>query len=78
MSIHDKHIELLTRANGPGSVASHNAAIHYLEAWRDGVRDALSWNDIDRGMFLMAAERHFLDLGVEWPMCGGLRLDWSE
>lgn len=77
MNIHDRQIELLKRVNSARTEREHNDARDHLHAWRQGVGDALEWSDSRRGRFLMEADEHYLNQGVERDMCAGVWLDWE-
>ena len=78
-TLHEAHMACVRAVNTAPNEAIHRSAEDYLIAWRDGVAEALAWDDADRGAFLMAADNHYLDQPehAERPMCGGVWLDWT-
>jgi hypothetical protein len=71
MTLRAKHIELVEKVNNAKSEREHCAYQHRLDAWREGVLDA------GVNLSLMAADQHYLDQGIDRPMCCGVFLDWK-
>ena len=71
MNLHLKHIELVEAVNNAKTELEHALAEHHLNGWRDGV------NDCGRRVNLMDADLHYMDKGVDRPMCCGVFLDWK-
>lgn len=71
MDLHAMHIELVEAVNNARNEAEHSTREIYLRGWRDGV-EALGMK-VD----LFAADRHYLDQGIDRPMCCGVWLDWK-
>jgi len=70
-SIHDQHIRLVRAVNEAPDAVSHQQADHYLTGWRDGVRAAGIVLD------LLGMDLHYMNAGVNRPMCCGIWLDWT-
>lgn len=72
---------LLDAVNSATTQRAHNEALVYLYAWRDGVADALGWDDAARGRMIIAGDWHYLEprgpVDGLHPMCGGVWLDWA-
>jgi hypothetical protein len=70
MTLLEKHIELLEAVNNAKTSKQYGLAYHRLI----GFRDALAAMSINQ---LMACDLHYLDQGIERPMCFGVFLDWE-
>ena len=70
--IHTEHIRRIDRVNQSLTVDDHRMRERALNAWRQGVEDAGGKIDY------MAADLHYLDQGIDRPMCCGVWLDWEE
>jgi hypothetical protein len=71
MSIRDKHIEMVEAVNAAQTIRQHRDSELLLEGWREGVRATGIHLD------LLAADSHYLDAGINRPMCCGVWLDWT-
>lgn len=71
MSLREKHIQLVESVNNSTTEAEHHDAQLRLGWWREGVMDA------DVNLSLMAADMHYLNQGIDRPMCCGVWLDWT-
>jgi hypothetical protein len=71
MDIRARHIELVEQVNNAKDEREHSARQFYLDGWRDGLFSA------GVNLSLMAADQHYLDQGVDRPMCCGVFLDWQ-
>ena len=69
--LHEKHIRLVGQVNKSTTEADHAKRYRELRIWREGVEDA------GRKLDLMACDRHYIDKGIDRPMCCGVWLDWS-
>ena len=67
----DKHIELVESVNNSRTIAEHESAKQRLR----GFRDALDHME-PRPMHLVKCDHHYLDQGIDRPMCCGVWLDW--
>jgi hypothetical protein len=38
---------------------------------------AMGWSDADIGNLIMDGDRHYLSIGIDRPMVGGVFLDWQ-
>jgi hypothetical protein len=70
MTLLDKHIELLEAVNNAKTNKQYDLAYHKLI----GFRDALTAMNINQ---LIACDLHYLDQGIDRPMCCGVFLDWE-
>ncbi len=76
--LQDRYIELVRACNGARTIEAHRCAGEYARAWLDGVAFALNLDDADVGRIIMAADNHYIEQGIERPMCGGIWLDWTQ
>lgn len=67
----DKHIELVEAVNNARSEEEHRLAHARLDGFRQGL--------LSCGIHpnLIACDLHYLDQGIERPMCAGVFLDWT-
>lgn len=74
-----QHLLRVEAVNSATTEADHRRRDVELCAWRAGVSDALGWDDADRGMLLMEADRYYLNQPehADRPMCGGVWMDWT-
>lgn len=70
MSLHPQHIKLIEAVNDAEDEHTHFERMLYLRAWRDGVEAT------GRKLDLCAADMHYLNQGIDRPMCCGVWLDW--
>lgn len=76
MNLHQKHCKLLDKVNYARTEEEHERAYHLLNAWREGVTDAAA--SVGRQLFsLMDGDHHYMDQGINRPMCCGVWLDWK-
>lgn len=71
MNLREKHIQLVEAVNNASTEQEHRYAKMRLDNWREGVADS------DRVLNYIAADLHYLDQGVDRPMCCGVFLDWK-
>ena len=71
MTLFEKHIARVEAVNNSTNDGEHFLAEHILRAWRRGVEDAGLTLD------LCAVDLHYLDQGIDRPMCCGVFLDWE-
>ena len=77
MKIQDRFHELLIAANDETvDEREHNRRVDFLYAWKQGVHDARK----SAGLLeiYLNGDYHYIDLGVDRPMCVGLFLDWKQ
>ena len=72
MTLHEKHIERIELVNNAQTLEAHQEFLAELNAWKDGVADAGVRLD------LIAADLHYIDQGIDRPMCCGVFNDWKE
>jgi hypothetical protein len=65
-----KHIDLVEAVNSALTEAAHSDARLRLEGFREAV-------DIVGERHLIALDNHYLDQGIDRPMCCGVWLDWE-
>ena len=70
-SIHEKHIALVEAVNNSKTEYEHRAQDSRRAGWIQGVRDC--GYHVDQ----CAADLHYIDQGVDRPMCCGVWLDWE-
>ena len=71
MTLHEKHILRIELVNESKTQDEHDHALTSLRHWRQGVEDAGLRID------LCAADFHYLNQGIDRPMCCGVWLDWE-
>lgn len=72
-----QHIARVGAVNSSETEEEHRRYQLALDAWRDGVCMALGLDMSARGSFLMEADQHYIDQGIDRPMCCGVWLDWE-
>jgi hypothetical protein len=71
---YERHIELVEASNAARTEDERRIA----EARLAGFREAMSMlTGVHPGNLLMLADMHYIDKGVDRPMCGGSFLDWQ-
>lgn len=71
MNIRDKHIMLVELVNNSKSRYEHDLNLNYLRGWRTGVYDT------GYRISLIECDLHYINNGIDVPMCGGVFLDWE-
>lgn len=71
MNLREKHIQLVEAVNNATTEKEHRDHEMRLQWWREGVADS------DRVLSYIAADMHYLNQGIERPMCCGVFLDWK-
>jgi len=66
----EKHIELVVKVNSADSELQHTMAERELYGFRMAL-EALNINQ------LMECDWHYIDQGIDRPMCCGVFLDWQ-
>jgi hypothetical protein len=72
--MHNKHIELVEAVNNAKTQQEHDMAEAVLRGYRIALVEAY---DTCAGNLLMECDRHYLDQGIDRPMCCGVFLDWK-
>jgi hypothetical protein len=72
MTLHEKHMHRIELVNRSTTEQEHSTRERDLRNWQAGVEDAGFKLD------LCAADWHYLEQGIDRPMCCGVWLDWSE
>jgi hypothetical protein len=72
MTLHEKHIIRIDLVNNAPTREVHTVFWRELNAWREGVADAGVRLDY------IAADLHYIDQGIDRPMCCGVFNDWTE
>lgn len=72
MDVYEKHINLVEKVNQSKTTEEHMKNLLSLEAFRDGYRETSGF-----GFMLMACDSHYIDQGIDRPMCCGVWLDWK-
>lgn len=70
----DRHIELVEAVNAAETEREHSWAECTLRGFREGV---CMVTGIHPGELIMDADTHYLDQGIDRPMCGGIFCDWK-
>ena len=65
-----RHIELVEMVNSADSEYQHQRQETYLHGFREALR-LMNVNQI------MDCDYHYMDKGIDRPMCGGVFLDWK-
>lgn len=73
MSLQEKHIELVEAVNNALTYTAHHEARITL----DGFRLAIETVHSNPGHLYMECDRHYINQGIDRPMCCGVFLDWS-
>jgi hypothetical protein len=71
MNIHLTHMSLIDAVNNSQTELQHQLAEARLGGFREGLR--IGGYEPD----LIAADMHYLDQGIDRPMCCGVFLDWK-
>jgi hypothetical protein len=74
MTWRERQGQLLDAVNGARTQGERDAAEQFLKGFREAV--ALL-SGIHPGLIIMAGDEHYLDQGIDRPMCGGSFLDWE-
>lgn len=69
-TLHEAHISLIEEVNNAKTEEAHQRAEAGLAAWRKGVEDAGVKLDF------IGCDLHYLNRGIDRPMCWGVFLDW--
>lgn len=72
MDISTRHIDLVRAVNESTTEVEHSRSTAYL----DGFRNCIEVGGGNLWRLLIAADLHYLDQGIDRPMCCGLWLDW--
>lgn len=72
--MHEKHIELVEAVNNAKTQDEHDRAEAVLSGFRIALEESQS---PFFGGLLMDCDRHYLDQGIDRPMCCGVFLDWK-
>ena len=70
MTLLEKHIEIVESVNNAQTNSEHQTASSRL----DGFREALNLMGINQ---LIECDMHYIEQGVDRPMCCGIFLDWE-
>jgi len=71
MTLFEKHIALVDRVNESKTELDHRLNEYYLRGWRKGIEDTrieMSYTSVDL---------HYINKGIDRPMCCGVFLDWK-
>jgi hypothetical protein len=71
--MHTKHIELVEAVNNAKTHQEHDRALAVLEGYRIALHYALA----QFSGHLIACDKHYMDQGIDRPMCCGVFLDWT-
>lgn len=81
MDIGKTNIALAVEANNAKTQREHDIAEAKLRGFRLGVATAICTDpsdlDVVQGTLIIEADQHYIDLGYEGGMCGGVWLDWE-
>jgi hypothetical protein len=71
----ERHIQLVEAVNAAKTAEEHRL----VDARREGFLEAIRavFGEVASGEALMDADWHYMGLGIDRPMCGGVFLDWS-
>jgi len=70
MTLLEKHIEIVESVNNAQTNSEHQTASLRL----NGFREALNLMGINQ---LMECDMHYIEQGIDRPMCCGVFLDWE-
>lgn len=73
MNVYEKYIEQVEAINAAKTQHEHDWRSHWLDGWLRGFEAAGE----HIGRLIIAGDRHYLDQGIDRPMCGGVFLDWK-
>lgn len=68
-----KHIELVEAVNNAKTEREHENAENVLR----GFRIAIGYTDQSPGRQLIDCDLHYINQGIDRPMCCGVWLDWT-
>ncbi len=77
MTIYEQCIALTEQINNAKTLLEHQM----LQSKRDGFfrgLEAAGRDSVCIGSLIMDCDRHYMDKGIDRPMCGGVFLDWKE
>lgn len=74
--LQEAHIACVEAVNNAKTQSEHDAASLFLRGFRAGLQ-AAEQDGIAHGYHLIACDQHYLDQGIDRPMCCGVFLDWS-
>ena len=77
MGWHEKHMQYVEAVNKARTEHEHHDAQLRLDGFREGVAEVLGLTQGELGRILMDADSHYLERGVDRPMCGGVWSDWK-
>jgi len=69
--LHTRHIELVEAVNASTTQLQHDIRYAHLKGFRDGIEAA------GLRVPLVEADLHYLNQGINRPMCCGVWLDWK-
>jgi hypothetical protein len=69
-----RHVELVEAVNAATTEDARRAAEAHLQGFREAVA---ALTGIHPGSLIMEADMHYINAGVDRPMCGGVFLDWT-
>ena len=69
-----KHIEMVEAVNTAKTEREHREADLRLEGFRKAIECVCPGC---LGMFLIAADLHYINQGIDRPMCCGVWMDWK-
>lgn len=72
--MHKKHIELVEAVNNAKTQQEHDLAEAVLKGFRLALAEAY---DSELGFMLMDCDSHYMNQGIDRPMCCGVFLDWK-
>ena len=73
MSLQEKHIELVEAVNNALTDAAHHEARITLDGFRLAIEEVVD----NPGDLYMKCDLHYMNQGIDRPMCCGVFLDWS-
>jgi hypothetical protein len=76
MTLHETHSALVQAVNGSTTEITRLAATNYLQGFRECVR-VMTGGDGTLGCLIIEADLHYINQGMDRPMCGGVWLDWK-
>ena len=71
MTVTDLYIEKVKVINAAKTEDEHSRLRLEVRAWAEGVRDA------GGHIYLMDGDYHYIEQGIDRPMCCGIWLDWE-
>lgn len=71
VDIHTTHIRIVEAVNKSKTTEEHHSAYKFLMGYRQAIED------LGYKIPLIEADMHYINQGIDRPMCCGVWLDWT-